>query len=432
MKTASVLTRLSACAALAFASTAVSPLLANASSSTPGITANSVTVGAIVAQSGPVAATFRPYLSGVEAYFDSVNASGGVNGRQINLAHVLDDASLPSNNLAAAHTLVASDHVFAIVGISTGIFAASSYLASPKGTGTPTFGYATGPGWAVAPNFFAAYGSTLNYNVSSPDFAYLAKQFGSKSVGVVSLNYTPSSAECQGGINGLKAAGFKVNYVNLAVPIFGGENYNTDAIKMKAAGVDFVVSCMDSTADLALSRAIRLNGLTTAKQLWFDGYNRDILRANAMDMKNVYILTQHVPFEAANPPQGLRDYFNAMQSFGFTSDEFSDVALQGWMGAHLFVQGLRAAGVNPTQKSLVTALNAIKSDTGGGVAAPVNWAIGHTKNTSPGCDAFVQATNTSTSAPTFAIAFNSWVCFPMTGKVNPFKPVPPPPGTPAF
>ena len=74
----------------------------------PGVTATKVNVGAIVSESGPLAADFKPYLSGVNAYFDYVNAMGGVNKRQIDLAYPLDDASNPSTDITDAETLVNS------------------------------------------------------------------------------------------------------------------------------------------------------------------------------------------------------------------------------------------------------------------------------------------------------------------------------------
>ena len=42
----------------------------------PASPSTKVNVGAIVSQSGPLAADFSPYLSGVKAYFDYVNAAG--------------------------------------------------------------------------------------------------------------------------------------------------------------------------------------------------------------------------------------------------------------------------------------------------------------------------------------------------------------------
>ena len=79
------------------------PEVASGSSSVPGLTATQVNIGAIVTQSGSVAADFAPYLAGVNAYFDYVSKDlGGVNRRKIVLTNALDDASDPSTDITDA------------------------------------------------------------------------------------------------------------------------------------------------------------------------------------------------------------------------------------------------------------------------------------------------------------------------------------------
>ena len=82
-------------------------------------------------------------------------------------------------------------------------------------------------------------------------------------------------------------------------------------------------------------------------------------------MQDVYFLLQHVPFEAATAyPTRTRDSTctsSRWSKYGFTSDEYSDVALMGWESANLFTVGLRDAGKNPTQQAVITAINKISA-----------------------------------------------------------------------
>ena len=396
----------------------------------PGVTATKVNVGAIVSESGPLAADFKPYLSGVNAYFDYVNAMGGVNKRQIDLAYPLDDASNPSTDITDAETLVNSDHAFAIVGVSTPFFNAHKFLST---TSTPTFGYATGNVWSGPKNFFADYGSKLNFNSSIPFFAYVGKQTKATSAAVIALDYPASQDECKGAIAGLKKYKIKVAYQNIDESI--GANWSIEAQKIRSAKANYVINCMDVNSDISLSGDLADLGLHPV-QLWLDGYDRSVLSKNSANMQGVYFLLQHVPFEAATAYPtafpGLNLYFTEMQKFGFSNDEFSDVALMGWESANLFTIGLRDAGKNPTQKAVIAAINKDKRDVGGpagGVTAPINWTIAHTGNTSPACETLVKVSGSS-----FKLAFNHgahpWVCFPLTGTANLNKPVAPPPGTP--
>jgi branched-chain amino acid transport system substrate-binding protein len=80
----------------------------------PGLTPTSVLLGATVPLSGPAAA-FGALGPGATAYFDYVNARGGVNGRKIEL-RFYDDGYDPARTVQLTRQLVQEDGVFAIFG----------------------------------------------------------------------------------------------------------------------------------------------------------------------------------------------------------------------------------------------------------------------------------------------------------------------------
>jgi branched-chain amino acid transport system substrate-binding protein len=79
-------------------------------SADPGITPQTIVLGATAPLSGPESAA----VHGAAAYFRYVNTRGGVNGRSI-AYKVVDDASDPALALQATQRLVEQDEVFAIV-----------------------------------------------------------------------------------------------------------------------------------------------------------------------------------------------------------------------------------------------------------------------------------------------------------------------------
>lgn len=418
-----------ACAAVLASTTALASG-ATRPSGAPGVTATQVKVGAIVTQSGPIAADFAPYLEGVEAYFDYQNALGGINGRKLDLAYPLDDMSNGTTDVNDAHTLVTVDHAFAIVGVSTPFFNASKYLST---SGVPTFGYATENVWSGPKNFFADYGSELNYASSDPQFAYVAKQKKVTKVALVALYYGPSQAECRPAVTKLHSQfHLTVSYQNLNVPIFN-PNWGVIAAQIRGSGAQMLISCMDVGSNISLAEQLEGTPLT---QLWLDGYDRSVLAKNETVMQGVYLMLQHVPFESGTSyPStfpGMVLYLASMAKYGYSADQDSDVALMGWESANLFAEGLKAAGKNPTQKAVIADINKISKDTGGpkgGVTAPVDWVTAHTKSSPPACETYVQASGTN-----FKVVFNKgsdpWICFPWTGTVNLSKPAKAPAGTP--
>lgn len=80
----------------------------------PGVTASSILLGATAPLTGPAYA-YASIARGAEAYFEYVNARGGVNGRRIEYT-VLDDGSDPAKTPELTRRLVEQDGVFAVFG----------------------------------------------------------------------------------------------------------------------------------------------------------------------------------------------------------------------------------------------------------------------------------------------------------------------------
>jgi branched-chain amino acid transport system substrate-binding protein len=78
----------------------------------PGVTATSVLLGGTAPLTGEAAA-FGTVAPGAKAYFDYVNAKGGVNGRRIEYRYY-DDAYNPAQTVQLTRRLVEQDRVFAV------------------------------------------------------------------------------------------------------------------------------------------------------------------------------------------------------------------------------------------------------------------------------------------------------------------------------
>jgi branched-chain amino acid transport system substrate-binding protein len=78
----------------------------------PGVTSTSVLIGGTVPLSGP-ASSFAAVGPGAQAYFQYVNAHGGVHGRKIEY-RIYDDGYDPSRTVEMTRKLVSQDRVFAI------------------------------------------------------------------------------------------------------------------------------------------------------------------------------------------------------------------------------------------------------------------------------------------------------------------------------
>ncbi|MEI6454052.1 MAG: ABC transporter substrate-binding protein [Actinomycetes bacterium] len=395
----------------------------------PGVTETAIHIGALATLSGPIAADFAAIIPGVKAYISMVNSQGGVAGRKIILDHVIDDMSSPSSDIQGARTLVHQNKVFAVVGVATAFFTGSDFLAH---SGTPTFGFATQDVWRDAPNLFAAYGSVVDYSATDTQVPYLASVKHAKSVGLLAYGVPQSAAVCAAVEASMKRNGITVGFSDLNVP-YGGD-LSADVIRMRAAGVDFAVSCMDVSGNVALAQKAHQYGMDDINTVWYDGYNASVAKRYGSLLNHTYFLLQHVPFEAATQYPGvypgLERYLSTMARYQ-PADAHSEVALQGWLSADLFVQGLRAVGRDLTQAKLVAAINRLHAYNGSGISTPTDWTKAHSLVTSPACEAFVQGSSTSPTG--FAMTLNKgqvpWLCFPTKGA-SLRHPVRPPLGSP--
>jgi branched-chain amino acid transport system substrate-binding protein len=393
-----------------------------------------VVVGSIATLTGAIASNFNGTPAGMQAYFNTINAQGGVNGHKFLLSYNLDDASNPATFSQLSHTLIEQDHVFAVL--------ASTYWFTPNlfvSTGTPTFGYNVSGNWTPAhgpgaPNLLAAGGSSQRYDLGAPAVAYAIKKTNSHSIAVISYgpSITSSYNACAADASVLSKAGLNVTTL-LDAQLAG--NYTSEVQRMQSDGVDFIVSCMQASDNITMSRDLQQYGLTHVHQLWFDGYDDSLLKQYNSLMQGVYLnVNNTVPFTANTVYPG---HYPGIAAFEAAMEKtqpslvHSQEALQGWVSAATLVQGVKMAGNNVTQKNVVNQINTLTGWTAGGVFDITNWPTAHNNDivTYPLCSAFVQA-----KGNTFVPALNKpptvFNCYPKgTNLKNPVT-VPAPAGTP--
>jgi branched-chain amino acid transport system substrate-binding protein len=172
---------------------------AGAAGATPGVTANSITIGATVPLSG-IAATYAPVSAAANAVFKWVNAHGGVNGRKIKYIRLDDCYDLASYGLGCTagasvttlsqnQVLVAQDHVFATVG-SLGTAAEESVESYLKQNGVPQLFVNSGSkAWDDPSKYPDLFGYQTSYNAEGKIFAkYIKTHDAGKTVGFIGQN----------------------------------------------------------------------------------------------------------------------------------------------------------------------------------------------------------------------------------------------------
>jgi ABC-type branched-subunit amino acid transport system substrate-binding protein len=170
-------------------------------STAPGVTATSITFGSHQPLTGPAAPGYSEIAPASQAFFDYINAHGGVFGRKIHLTYK-DDAYNPTNTVNVTHQLVLQNHVFGIFeGLGTPTHTkVVSYLNASK---VPDLFVASGcPCWDDGTKQPYTFGWQPNYTIEGKILGqYIKQHFAGQKVAVL---YQDDDFG-QGGLAGIQA-----------------------------------------------------------------------------------------------------------------------------------------------------------------------------------------------------------------------------------
>ncbi len=157
----------------------------SSSGKVPGVTATSITFGTHQPLTGPAAPGYSEIAPAAQAFFNYVNAHGGVYGRKIHLI-IKDDAYNPSNTVNVVHQLVLQDNVFGIFdGLGTPTHTkVVGFLNSEK---IPDLFVASGcPCWDNGTTYPWTFGWLPNYTIEGKILGqYIKQHFAGKKIGVL-------------------------------------------------------------------------------------------------------------------------------------------------------------------------------------------------------------------------------------------------------
>jgi ABC-type branched-subunit amino acid transport system substrate-binding protein len=205
--------------------------------SAPGVTATSITFGTHQPQTGPAAPGYSEIAPASQAYFDYVNAHGGVYGRKIHLI-IKNDQYDPTQTVNAVHELVLQDNVFGIFeGLGTPTHTkVVGFLNSSK---VPDMFVSSGcPCWDKGASQPYTFGWLPNYTIEGKILGlYIKHHFAGQKVGVL---YQDDDFG-QGGLAGIKQEVSASSIVATEPYQAGTTSLATQITALKAAGAKVVV-----------------------------------------------------------------------------------------------------------------------------------------------------------------------------------------------
>ena len=324
-----------------------------------GVTPTTIVIGESAAFSGPAQALGNEMRAGALAYFQAVNAAGGINGRKIELRS-LDDGYEPDRAAANTRKL-----------IDDGVFLLFGYVGTPTSNASkPIFTAERVP--FVGP--FTGAESLRNpvnryiFNVRASYFDETEKIVGQlveQTLDRIAVFYQNDDYG-KAGLLGVERA---MQKRNLKIVATGTVERNTVDVAAAVAAIGksdpqgiVMISAYKSVA--AFIKAMRAAGHNPQfMNVSFVGSKA--LAAEAGPAGRGVGITQVVPFPWNIATPIVKEY-QQLYTASTKKDDFSFTSLEGFLAAKVLVEGLRRTGPDLTREKFITAMEGMRDvDVGG-------------------------------------------------------------------
>jgi branched-chain amino acid transport system substrate-binding protein len=334
------------------------PALAGAQGS-PGVTSDKVLLGQSVALTGPAAQLGIQMRNGIKAYFDHVNERGGVNGRKLELL-TLDDGYEPARTVPNTKKLIEQDKVFALIGY---VGTPTSVPAVPVFTEAkvPFVGPFTGAEALRVPFNRYIFHVRASYYDETDKIVEQVVSIGGKNIAVFYQN----DAYGQAGLKGVEIATQKRG---MKISALGTVERNTVKVegavaKILAAKPDAVVMISAYTSCAEFIRQMKKAG--SAATFYNVSFVGSKALANALGKDGVGVaISQVVPYPWGAAVPVVKEYQTLSEKAGIKDYDFG--AIEGFLVAKVFVEGLKRAGKNLTRETFIGEMEKMRDvDLGG-------------------------------------------------------------------
>lgn len=345
--------------------------VAPASAADPGVTNSKITIGMTTPLTGPAAPGYKDIAPAAEAYFDYVNANGGINGRKIDLK-VYDDAYNPAKTKVGTSQLINRDKIFAMYG-ALGTPTHSAVVRDLNRRGIPDVFVNTGG---------AAFDNPRRYPMTFPYFpSYIveAKAMGYYINNTSSLKGKRACLMYQDGEFGENAkTGFNAAGIDFAeeTSYYSGQQlagFSSQVTTLARAQCELVVFFGVTSATAVLLGTAAKAGFKPTWMVTSVGSDPDIIGALAGSkalLNDVYVPSWIEPIQNTK-----NAYVRQMKVIADRADlPWNFYTYYGINTAYVLAQALDAAGPNLTRKGLVNALEKNASSFRSAAVVPMRFS----------------------------------------------------------
>lgn len=367
---------------------------------TPGVTDDTITLGAVLDTTGAIKVICAPILAGDQLYIDQLNAAGGINGRKLKLDQVSDGGD-STKTKDAVRQLFEQNNDFALYQVcGSGNANVASTYTNPKGIPfidpigggskfTDENGQALPWVWMTQPNYGDEGHVIGNYVTKTLGAKTIGYLYSDDVLGIQQLSTLSESVRKYGGAL-VSSVGYKSTQTDFSASVQALKAANPDIIVLNGLPGP-TAKFIAAAASIGYKPSLGyLANYPMADNSWAK------LLGSAGE--GVYVSG----YSDTSTPVG-QDYLNLTKNDAV----FSAYKFYGYINTKLMVEALMKAGKTPTRASLQTALNTQFNNYDTGYGPSITWSP--TKHGGVSDFAFFQIkSGLLTSASKFIKASDVW------------------------
>jgi ABC-type branched-subunit amino acid transport system substrate-binding protein len=308
------------------------------------------------------------YLNGYKAYFDALNASGGIQGHKVKII-ALDDMANATTGVANVKQLAQSDQVSVIANVLSNVLSGAAPIAASLHVPIISEGTSSNLVYPAEQYIFA--GDDVVGDEPSAMVSFTAPQLQSIAHPRIAI-VRQESAALQDWYTALskliEQKGWSV-VSNQVVPI-GAVNANSEATAIAAEKPNLVYSALTAGGLTSLVQTLRQQGYKGIIMNFGSG-GADPGAYEQIKDPNVYTLSPFNYASTPNPPTGVKNFVAAAKSAGSNPNAFWE--LHGYAMAIVISKAFAACGFPCSGEKMVSALNKTSVNTMGLTFAPISY-----------------------------------------------------------
>lgn len=342
------------------------------SKSVRGVTNNTIKIGAIFDQTGPIAGDIGlPITEALKVYTSYINDNGGVLGRKVTAIVEDDRYSIPAG-IAAFKKLLYKDQIFALIGPASvgetkALFSQIEKVKIPTLTGAPA---------EAVINPLRKY-IFMTFNVYDDQigaiYAYIVNTLKSKKIDITFVY-----PDAESGKVVLKSANKWANFFNLKIKTevinLGALEATSQVMNIRRRKPTHIIIHHGSPGTVVLLRGLRKFGLSIPVFGTMVTCTEDTVRMAGKSSKN---------YTGAHPFASWYDDLKGSERMrkitlkykpGTEKPYRSKIYTLGWVLAEIFYEALQRTGKNLNVNNFLATLESIKNYDTKGLCGPISFS----------------------------------------------------------